>query len=137
MKKIVVDMTQHRLYALENGKVIHWWGCVIGRPGADTRCGTFRIRAKHRDYVSKAYKVPMPYTMFFDRGRAIHATGVAYGRSFLQAVGLGSVGSHGCVGLSRGAARFLFDWAVVGTPVEVTRTSGLTDDSPPWPAPTE
>ena len=62
----------------------------------------------------------MPYSMFFSKdGKAIHGTQWVTVRSYLHAYVTESVGSHGCVGLSREDAKILFDWAPVGTPIEV------------------
>jgi hypothetical protein len=67
--------------------------------------------------------------MFFDEGRAIHGgidIGVRHlamrtGLSRLDSIIPGSmkIGSHGCVNLTRENAKRLYEWAPIGTPVEV------------------
>jgi len=66
------------------------------------------------------YDVEMPYTMFFtEDGKAIHGTKWATVRSYLHAYITESVGSQGCVGLSEEDAKALFEWAPLGTRVDI------------------
>ena len=58
--------------------------------------------------------------MFFSKdGKAIHATQWATIRSYLHAYITESVGSHGCVGLTKEDAEELFKWAPMGTTVYI------------------
>jgi len=73
----------------------------------------------------------MPYSMFFDQGRAIHAGTHVQLRHMAMRVGLGrldnvtpeaaKIGSHGCVNLRQEDAKKLYDWAKIGTKVIVHR----------------
>lgn len=119
-KKIVVNLHRQKLIASEGGKIVHEFDCITGRAGKETNSGTFKVMRKVKDYTSKKYKAPMPYSMFFtDDGKAIHATPLAKIRSYVKYLGLGEPGSHGCVGLSDDDAKTMFEWAPVGTVVEV------------------
>jgi len=119
-KKIVVNLHRQKLIAYENGKIVHELDCITGRAGKETNPGLFRVELKVKDYTSKKYKAPMPYSMFFTGdGKAIHATPLAKIRSYVKYLGLGEPGSHGCVGLSEDDAKLMYEWTPVGTVVEV------------------
>ena len=119
-KKIVVIIDSQILLAMEGTRVVYEHDVVTGRPKKETHPGDYRISRKYKDYTSKTYGSPMPYTMFFSKdGKAIHGTQWATIRSYLHAYLTESVGSQGCVGLTKEDAKTLFDWAPVGTPIEV------------------
>jgi lipoprotein-anchoring transpeptidase ErfK/SrfK len=60
--------------------------------------------------------------MYFDKARALHG---AYWRA-----NLGFPQSHGCVNLTVGDARWLFDWAHLDDYVYVWDPSGVTPTDP-------
>lgn len=60
----------------------------------------------------------VPWTMYFDEGRAFHG---AYWRA-----NLGYPQSHGCVNMSVGDSHWLFNWANIGDRVYVYDPSGKT-----------
>ncbi|HLC87591.1 MAG TPA: L,D-transpeptidase, partial [Patescibacteria group bacterium] len=63
-------------------------------------------------YPSGKYHIKdVPNSMYFYQGYAIH--GAYWHNNF------GRVASHGCVNVPLDAAKWLFDWASVGTRVEV------------------
>jgi lipoprotein-anchoring transpeptidase ErfK/SrfK len=60
------------------------------------------------------YNVPnVPYVMYYSGGYALH--GAYWHNRF------GTPVSHGCVNLRTASARWLYNWAPVGTPVVVRR----------------
>ena len=119
-KKIVVIIDTQVLLAMEGSKVVYEYDVVTGRPKKETHPGDYRIGRKYKDYTSKTYGSPMPYSMFFSKdGKAIHGAHWATVRSYLHAYVTESVGSQGCVGLTEEDAKTLFEWAPVGTPIEV------------------
>lgn len=110
---ICINKTTHRLYYLKDGKVVDDFSVRTGRRGLDTREGTFRVEWKARTLISNLYHVPMPFSMFFSGGQAVH-----YSADF-AANGYG-VGSHGCANLRDWAgARMMFDNTPVGSKVVV------------------
>jgi len=120
LKIIYVVTDDQKLFAWEGNKLLYEFDVVTGRPGKETHPGVFNIFSKHADYTSKTYGSPMPYTMFFTKdGKALHATQWATLRSYLHAYIIESVGSHGCVGLTKDDAKTLFDWAPVQTRVVI------------------
>jgi lipoprotein-anchoring transpeptidase ErfK/SrfK len=126
-KQLRVYIDRQVLVALEGEKKVHTFDVVTGSEGKETEAGNYKILKKHQKYQSKTYGSEMPYTMFFTTdGKAIHGTLAANLRSYLQSSVTKSLGSHGCVGLKDDAAKILFDWAPVGTPVVVVR--GLKEE---------
>jgi len=65
----------------------------FGRPGAETREGTFSVSRKYEYVISNLYFTPMPYSMFFSGGQAVH-----YSSNFAR-LGYASA-SHGCVNIA-------------------------------------
>ncbi len=121
-KLIRVYIDRQVLVALEGEKKVYIFDVVTGAEGKETEPGNYKIFQKHLKYASKTYGSEMPYTMFFTPdGKAIHGTLMPNVRSYLHSYVTQSVGSRGCVGLSDDAAKILFDWAPVGTPIVVIR----------------
>ena len=115
-KKILVNIEQQKLYAVQANKLIYEFDVVTGKPGKETTIGDYRIFRKVKDYHSRTYDSPMPYSMFFSEdGKAIHATSWATLRSYLHAYLTESVGSMGCVGLTDEDAEILYKWTPKGT----------------------
>jgi lipoprotein-anchoring transpeptidase ErfK/SrfK len=122
-KVIVVDIESQKLYAWEGDSLVYDYHVVTGKCGKETTPGWYSVTRKYEDYTSMTYDVPMPYAMFFSEdGKAIHATNFATLRSFLYVAGLESIGSQGCVGLRSGNAERMFEWAPMGTAIQVVDT---------------
>ena len=119
-KTIKVDIERQKLWAYEGDELIYEYHVVTGNCAKETEPGTYHISRKIEDYTSKTYGSPMPYTMFFSEdGKAIHGTVFATLRSFVFVYLTENVGSQGCVGLRRGNAKRMYDWAPTGTPIIV------------------
>jgi hypothetical protein len=73
-----------------------------------TPAGTFHVTFKNQNQVSSIYHVPMPYSVFFYGGDALHEG------SLVES-------SHGCVHLSHDAAVRFFDTLQPGDEVQVVR----------------
>jgi hypothetical protein len=88
-----IDLSKQRMTVKEHGKVKHTWPISSGRDGYHTPTGSFRPSWMAKMWYSKQYDdAPMPNSVFFNGGIAVHAT---------QATGLlGRPASHGCVRLS-------------------------------------
>lgn len=122
-KVIKVDLSAQMVEAYDGGERVHRFECVSGDKDHPTDRGRFRVQRKHAIYRSHAYDVQMNYAMFFTAdGKALHQyhgpvpLGVV--RTFRSRVGAW-FGSHGCVRLCEQDARTLFEWAPLGTAVEV------------------
>lgn len=120
MKRIEVLLGRQVLIAWDGNRKVFEFDCATGDRDHPTDTGHFRIFRKHRAYMSQTYKVPMDYAMFFTRdGKAIHKARMVRPTSYLKWAGFDYFGSHGCVRLADGDAIALFDWAPMGTPVDV------------------
>ena len=77
------------------------WAVSTARPGYRTPTGTFKPTALFRYHASTIYSgSPMPYSIFFLRGYAIHGS---YETKYL-----GRPASHGCVRLHPSNAAALY-----------------------------
>jgi lipoprotein-anchoring transpeptidase ErfK/SrfK len=121
-KRIRVDLMQQVVEAFDGAARIHRFECVSGDQAHPTDRGAFRIMRKVHPYTSHAYHVPMNYAMFFTSdGKALHqyhGPGFEIVRSLKKDV-TSWFGSHGCVRLQEEDARTLYEWAAVGTTVDV------------------
>ncbi|MDP2976504.1 MAG: L,D-transpeptidase, partial [Anaerolineales bacterium] len=111
---IDVDLSQQRVYAYEGNVMVNSFIVSTGTWRYPTVTGQFRVYVKYRytDMSGPGYYLPnVPYTMYFYKGYALHGT---YWHS-----NFGTPMSHGCVNLSISDAGWLFNWASVGTLVNV------------------
>jgi hypothetical protein len=99
---VLVDLSDQTMVVKVNGFIEYVWPVSTGRKGYRTPTGTYRPVRMYRDYYSKKYDdAPMPYSIFYSGGFAIHGT--QYVRS------LGRPASHGCVRLHPANAALLYD----------------------------
>jgi lipoprotein-anchoring transpeptidase ErfK/SrfK len=97
-----VDVSKQTMTVSENGQVVHSWRVSTGRKGYNTPRGSYRPTRMHRMWYSRKYdNSPMPHSVFFRGGYAIHGTN--YVKS------LGRPASHGCVRLAPGNARAFYN----------------------------
>lgn len=113
-REIVVDLSDSRVYAYENGVLVHTVLGSTGLPATPTVQGDFRIQRKYfaQTMSGPGYYLPdVPYVLYFYAGYALHGT---YWHS-----NWGQPMSHGCVNLPTPEAEWFYSWADVGTPVRV------------------
>lgn len=123
-KLISVDLGSQKLVAWENGKVVYETKVSSGMNLTPTVKGSFKIYFKtpltdmrgpspyKNIFPSGKYLTKnVPNTMYFYQGYAIH--GAYWHNNF------GRPASHGCVNTPLASAKWLYDWAPVGTRVEV------------------
>ncbi len=98
--RAVIDLSEQRMYLFINNRLRNKWPVSTARRGYRTPVGTFRpIRLEREWYSRKYHWSPMPYSVFFLGGYAIHGT--------TEVKRLGRPVSHGCIRLHpRNAARF-------------------------------
>src|SRR5262245_47768516 len=87
-----IDLSSQRMYVTVNGVAKYTWPVSTARAGYRTPTGSFRPQRLERMWYSSKYEnSPMPHSVFFLGGYAVHGTG---------AIGsLGRPASHGCVRL--------------------------------------
>ncbi len=77
------------------------WAVSTARRGYRTPAGSYRPQRLYRSYFSKKYyNSPMPHSIFFRGGYAIHGT------NYMGQ--LGRPASHGCIRLAPGNAATLY-----------------------------
>jgi lipoprotein-anchoring transpeptidase ErfK/SrfK len=98
---VEIDKSSQRMTVSVDGAQRFTWAVSTGRGGYGTPSGRFRPQTMFRNYFSKKYYgSPMPHSIFFYYGFAIHGTN-DIGR-------LGGPASHGCVRLHPSNAATLF-----------------------------
>jgi lipoprotein-anchoring transpeptidase ErfK/SrfK len=87
-----IDVSSQTMTVSRYGQVLYRWSVSTARRGYFTPRGSYRPQRTARMWYSRKYHMsPMPYSVFFHGGYAIHGTGaVKY---------LGRPASHGCVRL--------------------------------------
>lgn len=96
-----VDLSSQRMTVKVNGKTQYTWKVSTGKMGYSTPSGTYRPQRLERHWRSRKYDwAPMPYSIFFHRGYAIHGT--------TSVRRLGRRASHGCIRLHPSNASRLF-----------------------------
>lgn len=97
---ITVDKSQQIMYVDTPGESYAWF-VSTGRKGYKTPAGEFKpYLLKTMHYSRKYDNSPMPHSIFFLGGYAIHATS--------EIKKLGTPASHGCIRLHPKDARWLF-----------------------------
>lgn len=88
-----VDISEQRMQVLVDGVPTFEWKVSTGRKGYETPTGAYKPTRTHEIWYSKTYdNAPMPHSVFFSGGYAVHATDAVKR--------LGKPASHGCVRLS-------------------------------------
>lgn len=113
-KQIVIDLSEQRVYAFENGQAVRQFVVSTGLSATPTVTGDYAIYAKHDSQAMSGpgYSLPnVPWVMYFYRGYGLHGT--YWHNNFGQPM------SHGCVNMRTAEAEWLYNWAPLGTPVRV------------------
>lgn len=129
---IEINLFEQTIAVYDNYELIFATLVASGLEPFWTRPGLFQIYEKlettpmsgsfEADRSDAYYLEDVPWTMYFDERRAIHG---AYWRA-----NLGFSQSHGCVNMSIGDARWIYDWAILGDWVYVWDPSGATPTDP-------
>ncbi|MEA2029746.1 MAG: L,D-transpeptidase [Campylobacterota bacterium] len=99
--KVKVDIASQRMSIYANGKRYYQWKISTGTWKYPTPRGYYRPQVLKKMHYSKKYdNAPMPHSIFFKGGYAIHGT-----NSISR---LGRKASHGCVRLHPSNAKKLF-----------------------------
>jgi lipoprotein-anchoring transpeptidase ErfK/SrfK len=123
---IHVDIDTQRMRVTGNNGETYVWTVSSGREGFETPTGSFTVQRLDASHFSDEYdQAPMPYSIFFHEGFAIHGTSLG---------GLGRPVSHGCVRLAIPNARLLYHWveqygAIIDISGTVSADSYLVGDT--------
>jgi lipoprotein-anchoring transpeptidase ErfK/SrfK len=118
-KSIVISISQQMLWAFKGKQDVLSSYVSTGRTGFETPVGNFAVLTKLPSQTMEGviggeyYNVPdVPWVLYFtNSGHALHGT--YWHNNF------GTPMSHGCVNLPLDVAAWLYDWAPIGTPVQI------------------
>ena len=98
---ITIDLSEQELFIQSpDGQAL--WPVSTGKDGYDTPVGEFNVDRIEEEWYSKKYDgAPMPHSIFFYEGYAIHGT--------YDVKRLGLPASHGCVRLHPEDAELLYE----------------------------
>jgi lipoprotein-anchoring transpeptidase ErfK/SrfK len=111
---IDVDLTHQSVYAYEGDNMVNSFIVSTGTWQYPTVTGQYNVYVKYRyaDMHGPDYFLPnVPYVMYFYKSYGLHGT--YWHHNF------GTPMSHGCVNLQTDDAAWLFNWASIGTLVNV------------------
>jgi lipoprotein-anchoring transpeptidase ErfK/SrfK len=96
-----IDVSSQTMTVSRHGSVLYTWPVSTARKGYVTPRGQYKPTRLHKMWYSRKYDMsPMPYSIFFRGGYAIHGT------NYVKA--LGRPASHGCVRLHTANAAKLY-----------------------------
>jgi lipoprotein-anchoring transpeptidase ErfK/SrfK len=96
-----IDLSSQRMQVFVNGQPAYNWKVSTARPGYRTPTGTYKPYHLARRHYSSIYNnSPMPHSIFFYKGYAIHGS--------YETKHLGRPASHGCVRLHPSNAARLY-----------------------------
>ena len=96
-----IDVSKQTMTVSYGGEVLHNWAVSTGKSGHYTPRGAFRPQRMAAMWHSRKYNnSPMPYSVFFTGGYAVHGTN--------HVKALGRPASHGCVRLKTNNAAVFY-----------------------------
>jgi lipoprotein-anchoring transpeptidase ErfK/SrfK len=121
-KYILVDISEQHMYVYEGDSLIYSFVASTGMNNA-TRVGTFAVQSKIPNAWGSTWSIWMPdwLGIYWAGGleNGIHALPILPNGATLWAGFLGRPISYGCVVLGTYDAEVLYNWAEIGTPVQI------------------
>ena len=121
-KYILVDISEQHMYVYEGDALIYSFVASTGINNG-TRVGTFAVQSKIPNAYGATWNIWMPNWLgiYWSGGleNGIHALPILPNGATLWEGYLGSPVSYGCVVLGTYEAQLLYEWAEIGTPVEI------------------
>jgi len=121
-KYILVDISEQHMYVYEADALVYSFIISTGM-GNSTRVGTFSVLNKIPNAYGATWNIWMPNWLgIYWSGslqNGIHALPILSNGATLWAGYLGTPISYGCVVLDTYDAQALYNWAEIGTPVEI------------------
>ena len=98
---VTVNKSTQRLHVEVNGVTRYDWPVSTARAGYNTPNGVYGVERLARSWFSRRYNwSPMPHSIFFDGGYAIHGS--------YEISRIGTPASHGCIRLHPNNATILY-----------------------------
>jgi lipoprotein-anchoring transpeptidase ErfK/SrfK len=121
-KYILVDISEQHMYVYDGDTLLYSFIASTGM-GNSTRVGTFSVLNKIPNAYGATWNIWMPNWLgIYWSGslqNGIHALPILSNGATLWAGYLGTPISYGCIVLNTYDAQVLYDWADIGTPVEI------------------
>lgn len=121
-KYILVDISEQHMYVYEGDTLVYSFVASTGIENS-TRVGTFAVQSKIPNAYASTWDLWMPSWLgiYWSHGleNGIHALPILSNGATLWEGFLGRPVSYGCVVLGTYEAQLLYDWAEIGTPVEI------------------
>lgn len=121
-KYILVDISEQHMYVYENGALLYSFVASTGIQNS-TRVGTFAVQTKLPNAYGATWNIWMPNWLgiYYSGGleNGIHALPILPSGATLWEGYLGSPVSYGCVVLGAYDSTLLYNWAELGTVVEI------------------
>jgi lipoprotein-anchoring transpeptidase ErfK/SrfK len=121
-KYILVDISEQHMYVYDAGALLYSFVASTGI-GNSTRVGSFQVQTKLPNAYASTWNLWMPSWLgiYYSHGleNGIHALPILSNGATLWDGYLGTPVSYGCVVLGTYEAQILYDWAEIGTPVDI------------------
>lgn len=121
-KYIQVDISEQHMYVYDGDTLVYSFIASTGMDNS-TRVGTFSVLNKIPNAYGATWNIWMPNWLGIywsgNLQNGIHALPILSNGATLWAGFLGTPISYGCVVLDTYDAQVLYDWADIGTPVEI------------------
>jgi len=122
--RIVVDLSDQRLYAYQDDKLVFDFTASTGIPSSPTIPGVFQVLSKEEEAYASSWDLWMPHFMGIyytapDFVNGIHGLPTLSNGTRLWEGVLGRPVSYGCIVLGLQEAAALYEWAPLGTLVVI------------------
>jgi lipoprotein-anchoring transpeptidase ErfK/SrfK len=123
-RRIVVDMSDQRLYAYAGEILVYDFLCSTGIASSPTIPGTFQVLSKEEEAYASNWDLWMPHFMGIYRAgpdftNGIHGLPTLSSGARLWEGYLGRPISYGCIVIGLDEATLLYEWAELGTLVVI------------------
>jgi LysM repeat protein len=125
-KRIVVSLSDQKMWAYENGAVKWEWPVSTGIPSSPTSPGIFQVQTREPNAYASQWNLWMPYFMGIYRPvptadfmNGFHGFPTRDGSRLLWTGDLGHPVTYGCILVSTENAVALYEWAQEGAVVKV------------------
>jgi lipoprotein-anchoring transpeptidase ErfK/SrfK len=121
-KYILVDISEQHMYVYDGDQLVYSFVASTGIENS-TRIGNFAVQSKIPNAYGSTWNIWMPNWLgiYWSHGleNGIHALPILSNGATLWAGFLGRPVSFGCVVLGTYESKLLYDWAEIGTPVDI------------------
>ena len=125
-KRIVISISQQRMWVYQDGVMISNYIVSTGIPSSPTMAGIFQVQSHYLNAYASRWDLYMPHflgiydaTPYLENG--IHGLPLLSSGVRLWGNVLGRPASYGCIILTLDAAESLYEWADDGVVVEIRR----------------